>query len=362
MKKKARPRTSNKKEEMLIEALRTVAPGTEFREGVEHIIAAKTGGLIVIGDTQKVLPLCNGGFTLNCPLSPQRLYEVAKMDGAIILNEDVTQILRANVHLVPDSSLPTKETGMRHRTAERLARQTNALVISISQKRDIVSLYISDMKYALEDMRIIIPKANQALQTLERYKIKLDQVSANLSALEFEDLVALSDVVSAIQRAEMVERVAHEVERYISELGIDGRLFKMQLVELVGNVEEDSLMMLKDYSADIRRVSQTKLQLAGVASDVLLDPDNICDMLGFDGDNVLERIVHARGFRLLRKIPRLPAPVVEKIVDRFSDFQSILQASIQSLDDVEGVGRVRAQAIQDGLKRLREYSVLERYI
>lgn len=351
-----------KKEAVLLEALRKVAPGTELREAVEHIIAAKTGGLIVIGDTNRVSPICNGGFALNCPLSSQRLYELAKMDGAIVLNQDVTQILRANVHLVPDSSMPTKETGMRHRTAERLARQTKALVISISQKRDIVSLFLSDIKYVLEDIRVIIAKANQALQTLERYKNKHDQVAANLSALEFEDLVAISDVVSAIQRSEMVLRIANEVDRYIVELGVEGRLLRMQLVELVGNIAEDSLMLLNDYAADNTRVPKIKVKLAALSSDALLDSTEVCNLLGFDGDNILEEVVHARGYRMLKKIPRLPAPVVEKIVNRFSDFQNILKASIDSLDEVEGVGRVRAQTIQDGLKRLREYSVLERYI
>ncbi|MBI4743847.1 MAG: DNA integrity scanning protein DisA [Actinobacteria bacterium] len=352
-----------RKEQILIKVLETVAPGTKLRLGLEHIISAKTGALIVVGDTESIMSIANGGFHLDCEFSSQKLFELAKMDGAIILDRDVRRILYANVHLVPDSLLPTDETGMRHRTAERVAKQTKALVISISQKRDVVSLYIDDIKYSLEDIRIILTKANQALQTLEKYKLRLDQVSSNLNALEFEDLVTLIDVITVIQRSEMVERIANEIGVYISELGVDGRLIRMQLDELMGNVVEDSLLVIKDYHIQEVSAEEVKRQLSDLSSENLLDFMEIARILGYEGTvDILDSPAHPGGCRLLRKIPRLPASVVDKIVERFGTLQHVLQANIEELDDVDGIGEVRAKAIQDGLKRLKEYNLLERYV
>lgn len=349
-------------EQRLVDALKKVAPGTELREALERIISARTGALIVVGDTKNVMPLCDGGFGLGCEFIAQKLFELAKMDGAIIMDEDMTRILRANVHLVPDSSLPTSETGMRHRTAERVAKQTKALVISISQRRDVVSLYIDDMKYVLADIRVILAKANQALQTLERYKIRLDQVFTNLNTLELEDLVTLQDVANLLQRSEMVERVAGEIERYINELGAEGRLIEMQMEELMAGVREDTLMAVGDYCLN-KRAERAKSELAKLSSEDLLDFLKICRILGYEGDpGILDLSVHPRGYRLLRKIPRLPIKVAKRIVSKFGNLQGILQASIEDLDVVEGVGAVRAKAIWEGLKRIKEHSFLERYV
>ena len=347
----------------LIRALEKVAPGTELREGLEHILSARTGALIVIGDYEEVQPLCNGGFELSVEFTAQRLFELAKMDGAIVMDGDISRILRANVHLVPDPTLPTSETGMRHRTAERVARQTKALVISISQRRDIISLYLDGIKYALQDIRVLLAKANQALQTLEKYKIRLDEVLANLSALEFEDLATLLDVVTVLQRSEMVTRVSREVERYISELGTEGRLIRMQLDELVGTTEEQSTMIIKDYAVDPTQVDAISESLAELTPEELLDLSEIAKALGYkEVVDLLELPVHSRGYRLLSKIPRLYTDIIEKIIDRFHNLQAIMSASIEELNSVDGVGPIRAKAIKDGLQRLKEYNILERYI
>ncbi|MCL6471281.1 MAG: DNA integrity scanning diadenylate cyclase DisA [Firmicutes bacterium] len=354
---------TRREEKELVRALEKVAPGTELREGLEHILSARTGALIVIGDYEEVQSLCNGGFELSVEFTPQRLFELAKMDGAIIMDDAISRILRANVHLVPDPTLPTSETGMRHRTAERVARQTKALVISISQRRDIISLYLDGIKYALQDIRVLLAKANQALQTLEKYKIRLDEVLANLSALEFEDLATLLDVVTVLQRSEMVRRVSREVERYISELGTEGRLIRLQLDELVGTADEQSVMIIKDYAVDPKKVNEISEALADLTPEELLDLNEIAKILGYEEVvDLLEQPVHSRGYRLLSKIPRLYNDVIEKIVTKFHNLQSIMNASIEELDSVEGVGPIRAKAIKDGLQRLKEYNILERYI
>lgn len=341
----------------LSDTLRMVCPGTLLREGLEHVINARTGALIVIGDVENVARLCNGGFLLNAELTPQRLFELSKMDGAIVLDENLTTVIRANVHLVPDSGLPTSETGMRHRTAERVARQTKALVISVSQRRDVVSLYVGDAKYVLQDLRVVLAKANQALQTLEKFKARLEEVCSNLTALEFDDLVTLQDVVNVVQRGEMMRRVSREVDRYIIELGSEGRLIGMQRVELMAGAEEDALAVVRDYCRPLRRAERALDGLAALASDELLDPQVIGRVLGYDmAAGMLERVVHPRGYRLLNKIPRLPDAVVSSLVERFRTLPAVLKASIEQLDMVDGVGEVRARAIQAGLGRIREYN------
>lgn len=377
------------------EILRILAPGTQFREGLENILRAKTGALIVVGDSEDVLSMVDGGFNINSELTPARLYELAKMDGAIVLNEGAERILIANAQLVPDPSIGSFETGTRHRTAERVARQTGELVISISQRRDIITLYKKNIKYVLEDIRVILSKGNQAIQTLEKYRTVLDQALANLSVLEFDDLVTLADAATVIQRIEMVLRIQQEVAGYICELGTEGRLLNMQLEELMSNVKEEGYLIIRDYiheelweeelnkqqedreeeeseegidKAKERRSREMIAQeilnnLIDWSSDDLLSLTTITKTLGYgSGINVLELSVTPRGYRLLRKIPRLPMPVIENLVQVFDNFQFILSASIDALDDVEGIGEVRAKAIKEGLRHLRDRVGLDRYI
>lgn len=352
-----------KKKQLLKKALAAIAPGTDLREAIEHVIKAKTGALIAIGDTDQVLKISNGGFELYCKADPQKVYELAKMDGAILLSEDLNQILRANVHLVPDSSLYTSETGMRHRSAERVAKQTKAIVISISQRRNTVTLFVDNIKYVLKNTREILSKSNQALQTLEKYKSRLDQVAGNLSALEYEDLVTLLDVVIVLQRSLMVEKIALEIEKYISELGEEGRLIQMQLDELIANTTEESLILIRDYVANQADARAVKEQIMELDNEELLDLLNIAKVIGYDGSvSILDRQLHPKGFRVLRKIPRLPFNVIDKIVKRFGDLQSILNAKDSDLDKVDGVGRARAEIIQDNLKKFKESTLIDRYV
>ncbi len=348
--------------------LKLVAPGTPLREGLENILRAKTGALIALGDSEELLGIVDGGFNINCELTPARIYELAKMDGAILLSKDGTRILVANAHLVPDPSLPTDQTGTRHRTAERVSKQTRDLVISISQRRDIISLFYGEEHYILEDIRVILTKANQALQTLEKYRNVLDQTITNLSALEFEDMVTVSDVVLVVQRAEMVLDIQREIERYVNELGDEGRLIRMQLDELVANVWEETLMIIRDYGMDEEGNEPVDAEsilneLLEWTSEDLVNMPNISKILGHGGNiSSLENPVSPRGYRLLRKIPRLPLPVIENLIQEFGRFQTVLGASIEKLDEVDGIGEVRAKAIKDGLHRLKEQVFLDRQI
>ena len=230
-----------------------VAPGSAVREGIDNIVHARTGGLIIIGDPDELAFLFSGGIKLDIDYSPALLYQLAKMDGAIALNANATRIPWANVQLMPDPTILTTETGTRHRTAERVSKQTDALVIAVSQRRDVVSLYVDGAKYILEEIPAVLAKANQALATLDKYRSRLDQVSTRLTALEFEGGVTLHDVLTVLQRAELVTRMAVEIERYIVELGTEGRLIEMQLEETMVGVAADKAALLHDYLAEPER-------------------------------------------------------------------------------------------------------------
>jgi len=346
-------------DELLRLELRKVAPGTRLREALESIIAGRTGALIVIGDVTNVGAISNGGFAIDIPFTPQRLFELAKMDGAIILDGDCERILKANVHLVPDPGLPTSETGMRHRTAERVSRQTRGLVISISQRREMVTLYLAGQRVTLDDIEVALAKASQALQTLERYRSRLDEVLSRLTALEFYDLVTIADVTEAIGRFELVGRVSREVSRYIVQLGTEGRLIRMQAEELTASVDDDYVLLLRDYAADpgLRKIAAVRAKLAEVTTDRLFEPDSILPVLGISTAMLgPEDHVRARGYRVLARIPMLPSTVVHRIVDRFGSLPAILQASAADLDDVDGVGTRRARSIINGLARVRSHT------
>ncbi len=347
--------------------LAALAPGTALRDGLERILRGHTGGLIVLGYDRTVEDICTGGFTLDVEFSATRLRELAKMDGAIVLDTAHLRIVRAAVHLVPDPAIPTDESGTRHRTAQRVARQTSLPVIAISKSMRIIALYLDGIRHVLEESAAILSKANQALATLERYKKRLDEVSGNLSALEIEDLVTVRDVAVVVQRLEMVRRIAREIEGYVVELGTDGRLLSLQLDELFAGVETDRVQIIRDYApgslgarpygdADAMR------ELDELSSGDLLDLSKVAQILGHHGGDALDTPVSPRGFRLLTKVPRLPGAIVDRLVSHFGGLQKLLAASTDDLQAVGGVGETRARSVREGLSRLAESSILERYL
>jgi diadenylate cyclase len=352
----------------LRQTLAAVAPGTAMRDALERILRGRTGALVVLGFDKAVEALCTGGFALDVAFSATGLRELAKMDGAIILDREATRILRCNVHLVPDSAIPTDESGTRHRTAERVAKQTGYPVISVSQSMQIIALYVGGRRYVLEDSATILSKANQALATLERYKLRLDEVSGTLSALEIEDLVTVRDVAAVAQRLEMVRRIAGEIDGYVVELGSDGRLLSLQLDELIAGVETDRELVTRDYLPT--QSGRRHRGVAGVLSDLdaldsvdLLDLSAVARALGHNSaGELMDSAVTPRGYRLLARVPRLPVTVVDRLVDHFGTLQKLLAAGIDDLQAVEGVGESRARTVREGLSRLAESSILERYV
>lgn len=350
-------------EKTLNEILQFVAPGTPIREGIENVLRAKTGGLIVVGHNDEVKKVIDGGFSIQCSFSSAHLYELAKMDGAIVLSDSGHKILFANAQLVPDPTIYSSETGMRHRTAERVAKQTGNLVIAISQRRNVITLYHGELRYALRDIGVILTKANQAIQTLEKYKIVLDQSIRTLGALELEELVTFKEVLQVLHRFEMVLRIKDEINDYVNELGAEGHLIRLQLAELLTGLEGEAALLIKDYASD-KSVDPYPIikQLQDLSSFELLDDSVLFKLLGHSSFTNIDSPVVPRGYRTLSKIPRLPSIIIENLVTKYKNLKLILQASVEQLDEVDGIGEVRARKIRDGLKRLKEQLLIDRHI
>lgn len=339
-------------------ALACVAPGTELRDGLERILRGHTGALIVLGLNDTVESICSGGFHLNVRFTATRLRELAKMDGAVVLDMDNHTITHANVQLLPAADIATSETGMRHRTADRVAKQTGFPVISVSQSMRMIALYVDGIRHVVEQSDVIISRGNQALNTLERYRARLDEVLTHLTALELRSMVNVNDVAQVLQRFEMVVRIWNEIDSYVAELGVDGRLLKLQLDELIAGVDRDFELVLAEYS----RVppDQVREELAALSTGQLVELTNVAATLGLGTDTLGgEQPLSTRGLRLLARIPRLPFAIVEELASHFDSIEQLLDATTAQLQEVEGVGPQRARTIHDGLARAQKRSARE---
>lgn len=315
-----------------------------------------TGGLVVLGSGAEVDDLCSGGFLLeDATFTPQRLAELAKMDGAIVVDDDAEQILRANVHLLPDPSIPTEETGARHRTAERVARQSGRPVLAVSEGRSVVTVFFGEDKHELESPTQLLARANQALQTLERFRRRLDEAEERLTRLEVEDLVTFRDVVALLQRSELVRRIGTDIERHAVELGGEGGLIRLQLADLRQGVHELRELVVLDYVRPRREATKQRVleELEEMPIDALYDAQRVAAALGLDH---LDTQARPQGYRLLERVPRLPENVKEALVQHYKDFQKMLHADADDLDEVEGVGRARAMELRQYFDRLLDAS------
>src|SRR3954466_5447175 len=349
----------------LLASIARVAPGTELRQGIDDIIRSHEGALIVIGDPEALAFLYSGGMRLDINFTNQQLYELSKMDGAIIVKDNLSKIAYANVQLMPDPTISSNETGTRHRTAERVAKQTGALVVSISQQRSTISIYTGASRYQLDPVPEVLAKTNQALATLETYRQRLEQVLTRLTALEFQNAVVLDDVLVVLQRAEMTMRMAEEIERDCVELGSEGRLIRMQLTELVGEVPAERVAVVVDYhgEGDGPKAQLALEALRALPYRQLLEFERLAELLGYPRDvNPLDHSVSPRGYRVLSHIPRLPDQVVKQVVRDMDGLEAIVRASQRALERITGVGAVRAREIREGLRRLQEHNLVDRYL
>lgn len=347
----------------MLEILKLVAPGTELREGLENVLKAKTGALIVVSDSEDILKIADGGFKIDEEFTSTNIYELAKMDGAIILSSDLKRIIRANVQLNPDFSISTRETGTRHKTAERVAKQSGELVISISERRGIITLFKGNFRYVINDTQSVLMRANQTLQALEKYKTVFDNMLSILSEHEFDDIVTLDTVINCIYRSETIMRMETDVKRSIIELGDEGRIVNMQLEELMANVEDEEKLIIQDYNINKEISTQSILEeIRKIDKKNLIVSEKLVKLLGYEvSSDILDTNVSPKGYRILSKVPKMPSSIIEKTVEAFGSLQHICSASIDELDDVEGIGEIRARIINQSLKRLQEQYILKSY-
>lgn len=347
------------------ELLTQVVPGSALRDGLERILRARMGALIVLGDGPEILAICSGGFHIDAEMSPQRLSELAKMDGAIILDRAGARIAWANVHLVPDPSAVTAETGTRHRTAERVARCVDVQVVAVSEEMGTITLYRGETKRQLRSTDVLVGRANHLLQTLDRFRLRLDEVSAALTASEIEDVVTVADVVTVLQRSEMVVRVADEISELLDELGEHGRLLRLQLAELTVGVREDRSLVIEDYldAGGARTADDVIARLAALATTELLGLEGMVAALA-DGDSRswgLDASLAPRGRRLLRRVPRLSEEMASRLVEHFGDLHRLVRAPVDELAEATGSTLEEAREVKEGIARLAETSILDRY-
>jgi diadenylate cyclase len=349
----------------LLAAMAKIAPGTGLREAVDDVIRSHEGALIVVGDPNELSFLYSGGIRLDAPFRPQLLYELSKMDGAIIVDEAIKRLAWANVQLMPDPTIPSNETGTRHRTAERVAKQTGALVVSVSQQRETVTVFVGPARYQLDPVADVLAKTNQALGTLETYQQRLEQVLTRLTALEFQNAVVLDDVLVVLQRGEMISRMAQRITRDCVELGTEGRMIRLQLEELVGDVPRERDAVVRDYHVlgAGEEATAALAELEGMSYQELLEFGRLAEVLGYDrGINPLDQAVVPRGYRVLSHLPRLPEPLVRRVVGDLGSLDAVVRASQRELESVDGVGAVRAREIREGLRRLQEHNLVDRYL
>jgi diadenylate cyclase len=354
-----------RRDPVLLQAIEKIAPGTAVRQAIDDVIRSREGALIVIGDPHELSFLYSGGIKLDAPFRSQLLYELSKMDGAIIVDPALKRLAWANVQLMPDAKIPSDETGTRHRTAERVAKQTGALVVAVSQEREVVTVFVGQARYQLDPVADVLAKTNQALGTLDTYRQRLEQVLLRLTALEFQNAVTLDDVLVVLQRAAMTSRMAERIQRDCVELGAEGRLIRMQLEELVGNVPADLDATVRDYHAAGAGPEAT-LALEGLRAmryRDLRDFERLAELIGYErGVNPLDRSVAPRGFRVLSHIPRLSESIIQRVVGDLGSLETVIRASQRDLEAVEGVGAVRAREIREGLRRLQEHNLVDRYL
>lgn len=338
--------------ELLRHALQLLAPGTELREGLRRIQRSHTGALVVLGFTPAVEAMCSGGFNVDVPFSAARLRELCKMDGAVIVDTDQWLIRKANVQLLPDNTIITNESGTRHRTAQRTARQTGVPVLSISSTMKLISIYVGEIHYTVEEPEILLVRANQAVDTLDRYTQRLEEIMSTLSIFEMQDGVTVRDVATVIQRMEMIRRITAEINGYIDELGAEGRLLALQVDDLLRGAAHERALVLNDYIRDPTQIVEAEKKLSALGADALVDLGQIANILGlavYDPSD-LDRSVTPRGIQILSMVPRLPWHTIQLISQHWPSLAQLRTVTNEDLQIIEGIGPYRAQLIIDHLR------------
>lgn len=332
-----------------------LAPGTPLREGLERIQKGRTGALVVLGSNRRVEKISTGGFALDVQFTPTALRELAKMDGGIVVSSDFERILAAGVHFVPDGTIPTVETGTRHRTADRIAQQTELPVVTVSASMSTITLFLDGQRDPIETSERILSRANQALATLTRYRERLLETTRVLTSLEVHDQVSVREVALVAQRIEMIRRLDRELRAYVAALGVDGRLLEMQLYELTHGVDDLATLVELDYGPEDEESTSFRLAaLEELTSTELLEPLTVARTMGFSEEHHLETHLTPRGHRQIAQLGRIPNSLGRRLVEHFGSLQALFAAKTRDLMEVDGIGEGRARLVREGLSRVAD--------
>lgn len=335
-------------------AIRSCAPGTSLRHALDMILAGQLGALICIGDTQRVLASGNDGFPLNISFTANRLFELSKMDGAIVIDQGLSQILRANFHLNPDPSLPTSETGMRHRTAARMSILTQAMVISVSQRRSVVNVYLDGKNFQLRTVAELMTNVNQLLTTMQATKQSIDRSLLHLTSLELDNLVTLSDITSIFSLFELMTSIDIDLQKCIDQLGTEGKLVNMQRGELMGNIDEIYNLMIRDYAQDlrVREVSLVRKSLRDSALNSSLLASDVARALGYE-NMYAESMITPLGLRTLSRISVVREGMAEKILDEYGSLRTLVSELNDAQKRLNELGVTNPTVLVDSILRMR---------
>lgn len=339
-----------------------LAPGTPLRSAIDRVQEASLGAIVVLGDPSDLSGIIRGGFKLNTPYTPQKLYELSKMDGGIILSEDIKTIYGANIQLQPNSNIKTDESGTRHQSAHRVAKQTGNLVITVSERRNKITIYKGEFRYTLHDIGDLLVKSSQAITALEKYAVAISKNLINLTVSEFDNMVTLYDIVEIIRMYGLLFRMSDELIEYISELGAEGRLVKIQYQEIMLNQDEEFTDLIRDYKKNDEKVEKVMENLRMLNKEELLEDENIVEILGYNLKNIsLDEIINSRGYRILGTINKVTKKDIEMLVAEFTEIQAILMATAEEMTQVKGISKLKAEHINKALIRLRNRVMLDRY-
>lgn len=334
--------------------LKLLAPGTPLRAGLDRILHGRTGALIVLGNNPRVQQVCSGGYQIGVECTAQNLRELAKLDGAIILSNDLSRIVAAGVHLVPAGALPTAETGTRHRSADRTAQAAGVPVVTVSASMSTISMFLEGRRHVVETVPQVISRANQTLATLARVVTRLTDLTDQFTVLELAEQVTLRDLTQVVHRLELTRRLSVEMRYHTDILGVEGRMVSMQHADLAAAFDGMADLLTEDYSHNIATPGEFDLtRLHNFSDEELFSAHLVGQRLGFGANPELEQPLATRGMRILTKVGRLPAPLVTRLVDRFS-LPELFGASVADLLEVEGIGQMRARQVRDAMLRIAE--------
>lgn len=336
------------KNELILEQIfKIIAPGEPLRNAIEKIQEASLGALLVLSSIDSMEDYIDGGFELNTNFSPQKVYELAKMDGAVLISEDLKTIYGANIQLQAGKNVDTDESGTRHRTADKIAKLTNKIVVTISERRKKITVFKGDFKYSLEPIGDLLIKSTQALNSLEKYSSSVNNFFTDLTISELESTVILDELINGLRYFYLMFTMDKEVKQYIMELGIEGRLLELQYYEVMANQKQYFNNFIRDYSAKSKKnLEKTFNDLMMLEKDELRDDDKLAKILGYDLKLVqLEENLIPKGYRLVSKVKKLNKKDVENIVSTFGNLNNILNATYDEIFSIKGMGKFKTERL-----------------